>query len=159
MKTEEAGLATLVRALNDVSRTKIGNPWKGSYAVSIFAIDRDEVDMLLQELHERGIEAQLNSRNGRNFIALYRVEAIRALLDLAGHELDETRRTAVDALVRARGPVPPDIVRAIRRKRDLERSSFSAIAHLMNRMGIVDGMGGRGWDQRKVRAAYKGLRS
>ncbi len=33
--------------------------------------------------------------------------------------------------------------------------SFAAIAHLMNEKGIVEGMGGLGWTEKKVRAAYR----
>jgi hypothetical protein len=58
--------------------------------------------------------------------------------------------------VRARGPVPEHIVSTIRRKRDVHRFSFAQIAHLMNDLRIVDGMGGRGWTARKVQTAYRG---
>jgi hypothetical protein len=151
------GLETLVRALNDRSRTRIGNPWRGTYSVSIKATQPGEAQILLGILTELGVEAQLNSKNDRHWVAIYALEAQRRLLEATGVDLEERQRLALDELVRARGPITAALVNAIRMKRDFNRMSFEAIAHLMNEKGIVDGMGGRGWTAKKVRAGYKGL--
>ncbi len=155
MTTDISGPLTLVRALNDRSRTRIGNPWTGSYAVSIKATDLEEAQALLHVLEELGVEAQLNSKNQRQFVAIYTIEALRQLLEATEVDLEERRKIALDELVRAREPIPQTLVRTIRSKRDLNQMSFAAIAHLMNEKGIVEGMGGLGWTEKKVRAAYR----
>ncbi len=155
MTTDPTGPLTLVRALNDRSRTRIGNPWTGTYAVSIKATDLEEAQALLNVLEELGIAAQLNSKNQRQWVAVYKVEALRQLLEVTEVDLEERQKIALDELVRAREPIPETLVRAVRSKRDLYGMSFAAIAHLMNEKGIVDGMRGRGWTEKKVRAAYR----
>ena len=71
-------------------------------------------------------------------------------------------RARTRALWKGLEPDPPPLhvhrvglMRAIQQKHDWYRMSFEAIAHLMNQKGIVDGMGGRGWTAKKVRAAYR----
>ena len=155
MSTETTGLATLLRAVNDRARTTIGNPWNGTYAVSIKNTDAEEAGALLRILEELGIEAQLNSKNEKHYVALYKVDALRRLFEMTELELEERRRTALDELVRSREPMPERLMRAIQQKHNWNRMSFEAIAQLMNQKGMVDGMGGRGWTVKKVRAAYR----
>jgi hypothetical protein len=151
----------LVAALNDPSRTLIGNPWRGTYYVSIEANDWEAMS-LLSLFRELGIRVQVNVARWNpaqsiRYVTVYDHDGLRSLLSALGDELKEPVRTALDILVRARGPIPEPLVQVIRRKHDVYGLSFHEIAHLMNDKRIVDGMGGRGWSGRKVSAAYKGV--
>ena len=157
MSTEvEEGVVALARALNDRSRTRIGNPWRGSYHLAVKA-SIDEAESFIGTLEQLNITARINGEGSTQKVAVYDLPSLRRLLEVFSVDLEESPREALDALVRARGPVPQRIVEAVRVKRDLHRMSFEAIARLMNEKGLVDGMRGRGWTAKKVRAAYKGL--
>jgi hypothetical protein len=148
-----------VAALNDPTRTQIGNPWRGIYGLSVAANDW-EADLLVRLMRELVIDVRVNvsrrnSTQSQRYLAVYDIDSLGSLLSTIGDQLNQPTRLALDVLVRARGPVPEHIVSAIRQKRDVHRFSFAQIAHLMNDMQIVDGMGGRGWTLSKVRAAYR----
>lgn len=74
-------------------------------------------------------------------MAIYAVEALRKLLEAT--ELT-SRRGGRSPWTSWCGRAKQSRKRsyAFRSKRDLNRMSFAAIAHLMNEKGIVDGMGG-----------------
>jgi hypothetical protein len=157
---KQFGASPLVAALNDPARTRVGNPWRGTYHVSIKA-DESEGRELAEVMEKLGIASRINvwrerAQDADRYVTVYCEEALRVLLSAVGEQLTKRTRGAIEALVRARGPVPPEIVNAIRRKHDIERLSFAHIAHLMNDRRVLDGMGGRGWSERKVRAAYNG---
>ena len=148
-------------ALNDPSRTRIGNRWRGTYHLSIAANDW-EADILLSVMQELAIDVQVNlshwnTAQSERYLAVYDLDSLRSLLVAIGDQLEEPVRLALDVLVRARGPIPEYIISATRQKHDLHGLSFEQIAHLMNDKRIVDGMGGRGWTERKVSAAYRGV--
>jgi hypothetical protein len=150
-----------VAALNDPSRTLIGNPWRGTYYVSIEANDW-ETTTLLSLFQDLGIRVQVhvarwNPAQSIRYVTVYDNDGLGSLLSALGDELKEPVRAALDILVRARGPIPDSVVHVIRRKHDVYGLSFHEIAHLMNDKRMVDGMGGRGWSGRKVSAAYKGV--
>jgi hypothetical protein len=158
-----SGVSPLVAALNDPSRTRIGNPWRGTYHLSIGANDW-EADILLSVMRELAIDVQVNlshwnTAQSERYLAVYDLDSLRSLLATIGEQLEEPVRLALDVLVRARGPVPEYIISTTRQKHDLHGLSFEQIAHLMNDKRIVDGMGGRGWTERKVRDAYRGVDS
>jgi hypothetical protein len=150
-----------VAALNDVARTRIGDPWRGTYHVSVAIEDVHEAAEFAKILDSLGIVYQANYRRDQNggkpetvFLAIYDLASQQRLLDACAEELDETRRTALDTLVRARGPVPPAILRRVDAYVGAGKS-YAYIAELMNMHPIVDGMGGRGWSPKKVRAKYE----
>jgi hypothetical protein len=148
-------------ALNNASRTRIGNPWRGTYSLSI-AATVNEAERLVEILEELGITAQVNGRQGDSersarYVAIYDLAGLALLLGAVGERLGEQRRAALDSLVRARGPVPARIRDGIRQRYDVDGYSFAEIAHELNEKRIVDGMGGRGWTASKVESAYRGL--
>jgi hypothetical protein len=143
----------LAKALNDGSRTRIGDPWRGTYHVAIDVTDQPDTDQLREELHALGVAHQVNFGN-RDRIAIYTPDGIEKLLGL-GDQLDPRVHHRLDTIVRARGPVAAEI--AIRMNDYLSMNRDPAwIAARMNEHGIVDGMGGQGWNPRKVKAAARG---
>jgi hypothetical protein len=158
-----SSVTPLVAALNDPARTRIGNPWRGTYHLSIAANDW-EADILLSVMQELAIDVQVNlsrwnTAQSERYLAIYDVDSLRSVLATVGEQLKDSVQVALDSLVRARGPIPEYITRATRQKHDVHGLSFEQIAHLMNDKRIVDGMGGRGWTARKVRDAYRGVGS
>jgi hypothetical protein len=158
-----SGVSPLVAALNDPSRTRIGNPWRGTYHLSIAANDW-EADILLSLMQELDIDVQVNlshrnTAQSERYLAVYDLDSLRSLLATVGEQLQEPIRLALEILVRARGPIPEYIISTTRQKHDVHGLSFEQIAHLMNDKRIVDGMGGRGWTKRTVRDAYRGADS
>jgi hypothetical protein len=144
----------LVRTLNDPTKSRIGNPWNGTYHVSIKATDRSDATTLHQTLQELGVPAQVN---GGRYVAIYDVSGLGRLLEIIGVDLEYQRREALDILVRARGPASQLVLNTVWFRHDREGMSFAAIAQRLNEKGVVDGMGGRGWTARKVRKLYQGL--
>ena len=160
---EAPGTSSLLPALADAVRTRIGDPWRGTYHVAIAADDRAEAEALIRDLGLIGVAAQINERKSaasesrRWIVAIYDPGSQARLLETMGDELDERQRGALDRLIRARGPISEQIIRTIRLRHDRDGMSFTAIAHAMNDNGVIDGMGGKGWTAKKVEAAYRGL--
>jgi hypothetical protein len=151
--TQPSSRATaLVAALNDRSRTTIGNPWSGSYHVAIDVTDRRDTKQLLSELETLGAEAKLNL-GYRDRIAIYDLDSfvrLRALGDLAEHV-----QTRLETLIRAKEPVPT-VTREFIANRLAMRWSAERIAAELNRKRASRGMGGKGWTATKVRRVARG---
>jgi hypothetical protein len=143
--------SALAAALNDSSRATIGNPRRGSYYVSIALTAADRAKPLIVELEQLGVEYQINTRrrDGKQFIAVYSVAALRTMLEELGPELHPMPREALDTLVRARSPIPDEIIEAISHRYHLDGWSAERIAEAMTAKPIIDGMG-KGWTARKV---------
>jgi hypothetical protein len=157
MTDTPSSVSPLVAALN-TSRTRLGDPWRGTYHVSIETADVMEATTLANALNAVDVCFQTNYRRNETgrpekaFLTVYKLDSLRRLLDGLGDQLDDQPRQALDALVRARGPVPLEILRRISESIDLGRT-YAQVAQKMNELRVVDGMGGRGWTVRKVRAA------
>jgi hypothetical protein len=148
-----------VAALNDSTRTRIGNPWRGTYNISIAIADAHEAAALADELDSLEITFQVNyqrDRTGRpkkGFLAIYDLDSQRRLSEALGNGLTDERRSALETLVRARGPIPPETLRRIGATVNMGES-YAYVAERMNQLRIVDGMGGRGWTAKKIQEAY-----
>lgn len=148
-------------ALNDPSRARISDPRRGNYHVSIATADVHEATELAEGLDLLDVVFQANyprDRDGRPrgvFLAVYEHDSQKRLLEAIRNELTESRRSALETLVLARGPIPTDILERIWRAFNLNGWEAEAIAVKMNELGIVAGMGGIGWTVRKVRAAIE----
>jgi hypothetical protein len=144
--------ATLITVLNDGSRTRIADPWRGGYHVAIDVTDQADVDELREQLNALGVAHQVNL-GARDRIAIYEPDGIARLLQL-GDRLDPRVGEKLDTLVRARGPVPDAIVNRILDYRSMGMD-WVWIADLMNRKRVVDGMGGKGWTPDQVKRAAR----
>lgn len=146
-------------ALNDSARTRIGNPWRGTYHLSIATADAHEATALANELDSLGITFQVNYRRDgaerpeKGFLAIYELDSQRRLSEALGNGLEDERRSALETLVRARGPIPPEILRRIGATVNMGES-YEYVAGRMNQLRIVDGMRGKGWTPKKIRDAY-----
>jgi hypothetical protein len=157
--TTNPSASPLVAALKDSTRTRIGNPWRGTYHLSIATADAHEATALANQLDSLGITFQVNyQRDGtgrpkRGFLAIYDLDSLQRLSKALGSGLDEERRSALETLVRARGPIPPEILRRIGATVNMGES-YAYVAERMNQLRIVDGMRGKGWTTTKIRDAY-----
>jgi hypothetical protein len=143
----------LAAALNDRSRTMIGDPWRGSYHVQIDVTDRPDTNRVLQELESLGVSARVNP-GIRDRLSIYELSSLEKLLEL-GEQLEQPVRERLQKLVWARGPVPEATGQFIRDQLSMERSP-QAIAAELNRRRATKGVGGKGWTPRKVLEAAKG---
>lgn len=143
-------------ALNDVTRTRIGKPWRGTFYISTAVSDVQEAQSFAEVLDGLGVTFQANFRRderGRPLkasLAIYDLDSQRRLLAALGDELDEPRREALDTLVRARGPVPKEVRDRIRASVEWGRS-YEQIAQRMTELKVIDGSRA-GWTKKKVRA-------
>jgi len=153
MKDTAVRVPTLTAALNDRSRTTIGNPWSGSYHIAIDVTNTPDTTQLLKELERLGANPKLNL-GYRDRIAIYDVESFVRLRALAD-DLDEYVRTRLDTLIRAKEPVP-DITRDFIANHRAMNWSDERIAAELNRMRASRGMGGKGWTAEKVRRVARG---
>jgi hypothetical protein len=160
MRTENRSVSALVATLNDVARTRIGNPWRGTYHTSVATDDAHEATVFAKILDSLGIVFQANYRRDKNarpetlLLTIYDPASQQRLLVACGDELREKRRAVLETLVRARRPVPDAILQKIQVTIEAGKS-YAYIAERMNQLRIVDGMGGRGWTARKVRAKHE----
>jgi hypothetical protein len=144
---------TLIDVLNDGSRTRIGDPWRGSYHVAIDVTDRPDVHELREQLAALGVTHQVNV-GVRDRIAIYDPASIKKLLEL-GEQLEPRIHKKLDELVRARGLIPDTIVNGIHWYLD-EGKDPEWIAARMNTQRLVDGLGGTKWTADKVLQASRG---
>lgn len=147
-------------ALNDRSRTRIGDPWKGSYNVSVRCSTTAAAHELLAQLRSIGVEGQVNARpaaaEGRSstaLVAVYTHEALKTLLEATEPHLDQQQRERLSVLVRARGPIHPNMVGWILTFRKQLGWSDGRIAAELNKDRWASGMGGKGWTAKKIRTA------
>jgi hypothetical protein len=149
---------TLAAALNDPDRSMIGNPRTGTYAVSFITNDINEATEVGRLLASLGLEVRINCRCDERgepttaYLPLYSVDDQRTLFEATRSDLNEERGKALEDLVLARGPIPPDIIERIRRAKKRGWPP-TKIANKMNELGIIAGMGGIHWTPKKVRAA------
>jgi hypothetical protein len=153
-------VAALGSALNDANRSLIGDPRRGSYAVSFRTKDMKEARRLADHLASLKLNPQTNVRcDDRGeptlaYVVLYDADEQRRLLGVLESRLDPDRRRRLEDLVLARGPIPDDLLQRIWAAS--ERLAWNAedrIAEQMNKQGIIAGMGGVRWTAKKVRAA------
>ena len=86
------------------------------------------------------------------YVAIYDLDAQRQLLEQFGDDLNDTRRESLELLVRARGPVDPEVLGKIVARVNFGRS-YEYIAGALIEREIIDGMG-KGWTASKVRRVY-----
>jgi hypothetical protein len=151
----------LVTALNS-RQTRIGDPWKGSYHLSIQVEDREVAETLAEQMRAIGVEPRVNRKldaDGnpkRFFVAVYALESLETLLDSLRDVLEEPQREKLSTLVRARGPIHPGVVEHIHFLHDVAKRSDEAIAVELTRRRWVSGSR-KGWTSKKVwlvREAY-----
>ena len=148
-------MALLAAALNDPSRSRIGNPRTGTYAVSLIAHDGGELETLERAVALLAVRSQTNQRAGDPlvaYVAIYDRDDQRRLLEAVAELLEPGRHKRLDDLVRARGPITPELLERIRRADSLGWS-HETIATKLNEGGFIDGMGGKRWTPSKVKKA------
>ena len=141
----------LINALNDRSRTTIGNPWNGSYNVAIDITNCGDADRILRELRALGVTAQVNV-GSIDRIAIYDLTSLEKLLELR-ESLDESTKRRLQTLVRARGPVPEWVLGKVQGYVSMGWSP-GRIAASLNEQRVAAGMGGLGWTAEKVQAVW-----
>jgi hypothetical protein len=159
MQTTNQSVSPLAAALNNTTRTRIGDPVRGSFSISIATDDAHEANSLAATLAGLGATFQANFRRhhtGRPekvFLAIYDLESQRHLHSALEAELHPRRSEALDLLVRARGPVPEDVLRRIDATIRLGKS-YEYVTSQMLKGGLVDGMG-KGWTPKKVKKIHR----
>ena len=85
-------------------------------------------------------------------MAVHDVENQRRLFDVLEDSLRDGQRELLDELVRARGPIPPELLERIHRA-DKLGCSPEEIAEQLDRDGYIDGMDDKHWTSGKVKGA------
>jgi hypothetical protein len=158
MTLNHPSVSALVAALNNPARARIGNPWTGTFHLSITADEIHDVAHLGEALSELGVEFQTNFRRDANgtpkraFVSVYAVESLRGLLDAVTGSLAPARKTALETLVRAREPIPMTVLKSMQHYVGWGES-HAKIAQRLNAKPVIDGMGGKRWTAKKVAAA------
>jgi hypothetical protein len=93
--------SALIDALNDRSRSVIGDPREGAYEVTIDPLDKDDAERLLFELDELGIRP--DRRPGR-LLSIAGFDNLKTLASL-GSATDPDVTDQLDTLVEAVSPV------------------------------------------------------
>jgi hypothetical protein len=159
LHTATGAVAAIAAALNDANRSLIGDPRRGSYAVSLRTRDVNEARRLASHLASLGLTARTNVRYDDRgeptlaFVVLYDAADQRRLLEALESRLDPRRHQRLEDLVLARGPIPDDLLERIRALSELPSWSADRIAQQLNGKGIIAGMSGIRWTAKKVRAA------
>ena len=146
-------MSCITAALNDPGRSNIGDPRRGTYAVSFTGKTLNDLGEITGSLETIGVTWQTNNSHSGNkvFLAVYAFDDQRKLLAASGPGLEIDRLSALEVLVHARGPIPDDLVRKIRVS-VARGKSYAYVADRLNELGIVTGMGGHKWTTKKVRA-------
>jgi hypothetical protein len=150
-------VARLAAALNDPIRSRIGNPLTNTWAVSFPVRSEEELAQLKLDLDQLEIAYQVNrprqpGASSVAFVAIYSLEDQRRLLTLLEGDLVEARRKALDLLVRARGPIPQEIVAQMIATIDAGKS-YAYVANKMNELEIIEGRKSGMWTAKKVKKA------
>jgi hypothetical protein len=151
-------VAVVVAALNNADRSRIGNPRRGTYAVSLVTEEPSEARQYAKRLASLGLKVQTNvyrDENGeplRFFVTLYGASDQKRLFELTESQLRPERRQRFEDLVLARGPIPDNILKTIRIRTE-QGLKPGQIANRMNEKGVIAGMGGVRWTAKKVRFA------
>jgi hypothetical protein len=159
MNTSNPSVSALVAALNDGSRTRIGNPLRGTNHVSIATTEVFEASTYGAALASLNVVFRTNFRRDQTghpveaFVSIYDLDGLRRLLDAVHEGLKPGRRLALQTLVRARGPVPEELLRQIDVTVEWGKS-YEYIAKRMTDLGIIDGVG-KGWTAKKLRRIHR----
>jgi hypothetical protein len=149
-------VSSLVDALNEPSRTRIGNPWRGTFSVSIAVDIAYEAASLATELDLLGVTYQANFKRDEwgtpkmAFLAIYGLDDQCHILETLVEQLKTSRQRELEDLVAARGPIPPHIVQRLQKSLHWGRD-YEYLAQRLNDLRIVGGMGSRGWTARKLK--------
>ena len=156
MHRTTASVSSLVDALNDASRTRIGNPWRGTFHVSIAVDIAQEAASLADELDLLGVTYQANFKRDEQgtprmaFLAIYALDDQRRILETLGERLTAPRHRSLANLVAARGPIPPELVQRLANSLSWGKS-YEYLADRLNDLAIVDSMGSRRWTAKKLK--------
>jgi hypothetical protein len=149
-------ISPLVAVLNDRSRTRIGNPSRGTNHISIAADQAHEAARLGEELDKLQVTYQTNyQRNERRqpiraLLTIYGLDDQRRLLEAFGQQLDPAREKVLRNLVAARGPIAPDMLKKL--QKSLERGkNYEYLAARLNALDIIEGRGNAPWTAKKLR--------
>jgi hypothetical protein len=151
-------VAAIAAALDDAERSLIGDPREGVYKVSLISTDMREAMQYAKQFARLGVIATTTISHddlGRPVLAhvnVYDKGAQNRLLEIVQSKLTQPRRQRLEDLVLARGPIPNDILKRIATAHDRGMRP-QTIAGKLNQLGIVAGMGGKGWTAKKVKAA------
>ena len=146
-------------ALNDPSRSRIGDPSRGTFYISIPVDELFEADVLGRALTELGIAYQANlardaeGRAARAYLMIYGRHDQQRLLDRLEPDLDPARRRSLARLVRARSPLPAQIVERIGQMR-AGGKTWPQISLWLRESNVTEGVGARGWTPAKARRKY-----
>ncbi len=151
--------AILAELINDPERSTIGDPRTNTVAVTFPVADAETANVYTQALTELGCQPQTNSRQQGSeaipcYVVLYGLDDQRRLLEGLNERIDRERRAQLDTLVRARGPIPTEVMDGIRRYSRLGETG-QQIANRLNDAGIVDGMRCIQWTAQKVNRALR----
>jgi hypothetical protein len=156
MTAHKPSVSSLVDALNDRSRTRIGDPWRGTFQISIAVDHAHEASELAKQLDRLGVTYQANFKRDkrgtptRAFLTIYGLDDQQRILETLAYELEPSRRRSLETLVAARSPISPDVVRKLRVSLSLGKS-YEYLAGRLNELGIVSGMGSRHWTPKKLK--------
>src|SRR4051794_35142113 len=157
--TTNRSVSPLAAALNDNTRVRIGNPRRGTFAISIATAETRQAMDLAAQLDRLEVDYQTNFRRDAHgsphtaFLTIYELDSQRRLLDALGDDLSAERYATLELLVRARGSVPQRLLRRIDATVALGKS-YGYIAERMNHERHIDGMG-RGWTTKKLRQLHR----
>jgi hypothetical protein len=148
---------TIVAALNDPGRSRIGDPRRGSYAVSFITRDAKEAQALEKALAALDLLAMIEYKHEPDageliYVSVWDVGDQRRLFRMVEDQLSQGRRELFQQLVRARGPILPALLEKIKQAHEQGRSP-AKIAEELNELGVLDGMKGKTWTTRRIEAA------
>jgi len=161
MFSKRRAVAALAPALNDANRSLIGDPRRGSYTVSFRTKDMSEARRFANHLASLGLNARTNFRRDElgeptlAYVVLYDATDQRRLFEILESHLDRDRRQRLEDLVRARGPIPDELLERIWAASERFAWSADRIAEEMNSQRTIAGMGGIRWTAKKVQAALE----
>ncbi len=147
-------MSCITAALNDPRSSIIGDPRRGTYAVSFTGKTQSALDEVSRSLEILGIAGQISSNHPgtKLFLTVYTLDDQQRLLVRCGPSLEFERLTALEILVQARGPVPEDLLHKLRLSIASGRS-HAYLAGRLNELGIITGMGGLRWTAKKIKKA------
>jgi hypothetical protein len=118
-----------------------------------------ELDRYAKSLDQLGITYQTNyarperpERAEVAYLAIYAAHDQRRLLESVEDDLVEWSRKKLEDLVRARGPIPEEVLRRMVVTIEAGKS-YEYLAQRLNELDIVAGMGGNRWTPKKAKQA------
>jgi hypothetical protein len=159
MSSFERAVAQVAAALNDDRGSTIADPRKKVYTVTFHFPSHLEAFAFVPRLMELGIPAKTlvahDEQTGDPTTAevrLYPVLDQKRLLETTEPHIRPERKAALDRLIRARSPIPEDVLTRMVASRRIYRP-WPAIAARMNELDVMDGRGGGDWTSSKVKKA------